>query len=227
MAIDYKHRAAQGRTAPRGQKPNRHESVGVFKWMLITALIIAFVVFLAYLRSTGSKQSDIPQVALSAAKPDKTEPVKKEPAQQKKAAEPAHQPPQFDFYTILPQKEVVVPDYEIKTRAREELIGKIKEPQNKADQAMKSPDKDAQHQDKGAQYMVQAGSFREFQEADKLRAKLALMGIESRVEKAKVGGNTIWHRVKLGPYAQMTSVSAIRTRLRQNGIDVIVTESGR
>ncbi|MGJ0492339.1 SPOR domain-containing protein [Methylobacter sp.] len=219
MAIDYKHRAAQGRTAPRGQKPNRHESVGVFKWMLITALIIAFVVFLVYLRSTGSKQNDIPQVALSAAKSVKTEPVKKEQVQQKKAPEPVHQPPQFDFYTILPQKEVVVPDYEIKTRAREELIGKVNKPLVPATQDMAS-------QAKGAQYMVQAGSFREFQEADKLRAKLALMGIESRVEKAKVG-NTVWHRVKMGPYAQMTSVSAIRTRLRQNGIDVIVTESGR
>lgn len=187
--------------------------------MLITALIIAFVVFLVYLRSTGSKQNDIPQVALSAAKSVKTEPVKKEQVQQKKAPEPVHQPPQFDFYTILPQKEVVVPDYEIKTRAREELIGKVNKPLVPATQDMAS-------QAKGAQYMVQAGSFREFQEADKLRAKLALMGIESRVEKAKVG-NTVWHRVKMGPYAQMTSVSAIRTRLRQNGIDVIVTESGR
>jgi cell division protein FtsN len=219
MAIDYKHRAAQGRTAPRGQKPNRHESVGVFKWMLITALIIAFVVFLVYLRSTGSKQNDIPQVELSAAKSVKTEPVKKEQVQQKKAPEPVHQPPRFDFYTILPQKEVVVPDYEIKTRAREELIGKVNKPLVPANQDMTG-------QAKGAQYMVQAGSFREFQEADKLRAKLALMGIESRVEKAKVG-NTVWHRVKMGPYAQMTSVSTIRTRLRQNGIDVIVTESGR
>lgn len=187
--------------------------------MLITALIIAFVVFLVYLRSTGSKQNDIPQATLAAAKPGKTEPVKKEQTQQKKVSEPAHQPPRFDFYTILPQKEVVVPDYEIKTRAREELIGKTREPQVPATQNTAS-------QDKGVQYMVQAGSFREFQEADKLRAKLALMGIESRVEKAKVG-NTIWYRVKMGPYAHMTSVNTIRTRLRQNGIDAIVTESGR
>lgn len=221
MAIDYKHRAAQGRTAQRGQKPNRHESVGVFKWMLITALIIAFVVFLVYLRSTGSKQNAIPQAALSASKSGKAEPVKGEQAQQKKVSEPVHQPPRFDFYTILPQKEVIVPDYEIKTRAREELIGKTKEPQVPAAQNT-TPSQDK----KGVQYMVQAGSFREFQEADKLRAKLALMGIESRVEKAKVG-NTIWYRVKMGPYAHMTSISSIRTRLRQNGIDVIVTESGR
>jgi cell division protein FtsN len=219
MAIDYKNRTQRGKTAPRGQKPGHQENLGVVKWMLITALIIAFVVFLVYLRSTGPTQSDLQPVALSEAQSAKSEPVKKASAQQQKTPAPAHQPPRFDFYTILPQKEVVVPDYEIKTRAREELIGKSKTPQNATTPTLGISDN-------GSQYMVQAGSFRAFQEADKLRAKLALMGIESRVEKAKVG-STVWYRVKMGPYAHMTSVSTIRTRLRQNGIDAIVTESGR
>ena len=112
--------------------------------------------------------------------------------------------PQFDFYTILPEKEVIVPDYEINTRAREERVG----------------------QAKTASYILQAGSFRDFKDADSLRAKLALMGIESKVEKAKVG-NVVWNRVKMGPYTQMTSVSTIRSRLRENGIDVVVMEVGR
>jgi len=51
------------------------------------------------------------------------------------------------------------------------------------------------------------------------------MGIESRVEKAKVGDAT-WYRVKMGPLSKMSSVSSIRARLRQNGIDVVVTEAG-
>ena len=109
--------------------------------------------------------------------------------------------PRFDFYTILPETEIVVPDYEINTRSREEKFGKAKT----------------------TKYLIQAGSFRNFSEADKLRARLALMGIESRVEKAKVG-NVIWNRVKMGPYSRSSSVSVIRKRLRNNGIDVIVTE---
>jgi cell division protein FtsN len=112
--------------------------------------------------------------------------------------------PQFDFYTILPEKEVVVPEYEIKTRAREERVGKAKE----------------------THYLMQAGSFKTFKEADRLRAKLALMGIESKVEKAKVG-SVNWYRVKMGPYVQTDSVNTIRARLRQNGIDVIITETGQ
>jgi cell division protein FtsN len=166
--------------------------------MLITALIILFVVFLVYLSSSGSKQTTAQQVVQP-----KIEEVKIAPPQQEKKPEPGPMLPQFDFYTILPEKEVIVPDHEINTRAREERVG----------------------QAKTTSYILQAGSFREFKDADSLRVKLALMGIESSVEKAKVGA-VIWHRVKMGPYTQMTSVSSIRTRLRESGIDVLVIEVG-
>ena len=166
--------------------------------MLITALIISFVVFLVYLRGTGSKQINPQQDT-----PTKPEETKTEAPKQEKKPEPGPVLPQFDFYTILPEKEVIVPDYEINTRTREERVG----------------------QAKTDSYILQAGSFREFKDADSLRAKLALMGIESKVEKAQVG-NVTWNRVKMGPYTQMASVSTIRTRLRENGIDVIVIEVG-
>jgi cell division protein FtsN len=166
--------------------------------MLITALIISFVVFLVYLRSTGFNQQSPQQVI-----PTKPDAAKTEAPKQEKKPEPGPVLPQFDFYTILPEKEVIVPDYEINTRAREERVG----------------------QAKTASYILQAGSFKDFKDADGLRAKLALMGIESKVEKAKVG-TVVWNRVKLGPYTQMTSVSTIRARLRENGIDVLVIEVG-
>ncbi|MDD5577670.1 MAG: SPOR domain-containing protein [Methylobacter sp.] len=209
MAKDYKYRAQGKNSSSRRQKYGSKPGVSVWKWMLITALIIAFVVFLVYLRSSGSKQSGSKQIntsqisqPLPTPKPETTATSKKEILKQEKKSEP-EQPksPQFDFYTILPDKEVVVPDYEIKTRTREERVGKAKE----------------------TRYILQAGSFKKFKEADQLRAKLALMGIESKVEKAKVG-NVTWSRVKIGPYTRMASVSTIRARLRQNGIDAVVTE---
>ncbi len=196
MAKDYKHRA----------KISHHrqnsESLSLWRWMLITALIISFVVFLVYLRGTGSEQPAPQQNTATAPEAAKNE----TPAPEKKPEPKADQAPvlpQFDFYTLLPEKEVIVPDYEINTRAREERVGKAK----------------ATH------YILQAGSFKDFKDADNLRAKLALMGIESKVEKAKIVG-VVWNRVKMGPYAQMTSVSAIRARLKENGIDVIVMEVG-
>ena len=171
--------------------------------MLITAIIISFVVFLVYLQGTGSKQINPQQTSQTI--PDK--PGAKNAATAKEEKKPEVKPgpkmPQFDFYTILPEKEVVVPEYEIKTRTREERVGKAKE----------------------THYIMQAGSFKTFKEADQLRSKLASMGIESKVQKAKVG-SVNWYRVKMGPYTQTASVNTIRARLRQNGIDVIITETG-
>ena len=199
MAKDYKHRTQNKNTSSYRQNS---ESLSLWRWMLITALIISFVVFLVYLRGTGSKQITAQQNI-----PTKPEAAKNEAPKPEKKPEPKSEQapvlPQFDFYTILPEKEVIVPDHEINTRAREERVG----------------------QAKTASYFLQAGSFKDFKDADSLRAKLALMGIESKVEKAKVG-NVVWNRVKLGPYTQMTSVSTIRGRLRENGIDVIVMEIG-
>ncbi|MGZ5008381.1 MAG: SPOR domain-containing protein [Methylobacter sp.] len=195
MAKDYKHRTQHRNSASYRQRP---QSLSLWRWMLITASIISFVVFLVYLRSTGSKQ-----VTAQPDVPAKTEEMKAEAPKPEKKTETGPVLPQFDFYTILPEKEVIVPDYEINTRAREERVG----------------------QAKITSYILQAGSFRDFKDADSLRAKLALMGIESKVEKAKVG-NVVWNRVKMGPYTQMTSVSTIRGRLRENGIDVVVMEIG-
>jgi cell division protein FtsN len=110
--------------------------------------------------------------------------------------------PHFDFYTILPAMEVVIPDHEIKTRIREEKIGQG---------------------DENAKYIMQAGSFRDTPEAQQLQNRLATMGIASRIEKAQVGEVT-WYRVKVGPYSGMTNVMAIKTRLHDSGVDAIVLE---
>lgn len=193
MARDYKHRG-QHRTQP---KPKASVPATWWNWLVLVLVIVVFPVLL--LKWCGptpdnkipTKQTLPKQVADQAKTPTKTKSPKPE----------AIDEPRFDFYTILPEKEVVVPDYEIKTRVREERVGKAK----------------------ATQYLLQAGSFREFVDADRLRAKLALMGIESRVEKAQVG-DVIWNRVKMGPYEQMSSVTTIKNRLKENGIDVMVTE---
>lgn len=199
MARDYKDRGRH-RTQP---KPKPAVITSWWSWMAIVVVIVVFPVLL--LKWCGPKPQTKAQVVVKEtipAKPvEKTKSLKS--AEPTKPAQEALDEPRFDFYTILPEKEVVVPDYEIKTRVREERVGKAK----------------------ASQYMLQAGSFREFADADRLRAKLALMGIEARVEKAQIGSAT-WNRVKIGPYTQMSSVTTIKSRLKENGIDVMVTEIG-
>jgi cell division septation protein DedD len=203
MTRDYKPRHNKGKFA--GQQRHHHaerSKVSLWRWMLITIVIISFVVFLVYLRSsykTGIPAADL-DVASNKTLTQNAVPLKEE---KKPEVKQGPQPPQFDFYTILPEKEVVVPEYEIKTRTREEHVGKAKE----------------------AHYILQVGSFKTMKEAEILKTKLASMGMESTIEKQKIGIIS-WYRVKMGPYTQMPSINTIRGRLRQNGIDVIITETG-
>ena len=200
MSRDYKPRTQSKYSGQRRKKPG----IVLWRWMLITAIIIAFAVFLAYLWSAGSQPVNPQQISQTSLNKTGSETAVVAKEGQKPEVKPGPKIPQFDFYTILPEKEVVVPEYEIKTRTREERVGKAKE----------------------THYVMQAGSFKTFKEADQLRAKLASMGIESKVQKAKVG-SVNWYRVKMGPYAQTDSVNTIRARLRQKNIDVIITETGQ
>jgi len=186
MPRDYKNRASS-----KKQTQASEQGVVWWKWLLIFLLIALFVVFLFFL-SNANPITEKQGVTVSVA-----EKAKKKPKHQNKKPEE----PRYDFYTILPETEIVVPDYEINTRSREEQLGKRKK----------------------SKYIVQAGSFRQFVEADRLRARLALMGIESRVEKATIG-NVVWNRVKMGPYKHSSSISVLKKRLKKNGIDAIVTE---
>ncbi len=204
MAKDYKHRA-HSRDVNKRDRRNQNYSggAGIFKWMFITALIIGFAVFLAYLKSPGfQKQGMISQSRETAPKPNAGSTGQdKKPEAQKKPDTPKPAAPQFDFYTILPKKEIVLPEHEIKTRTREEQVGKNKK----------------------ANYVIKAGSYRNLKEADELKAKLALMGIESKIQKAKVESAS-WYTVMLGPYAQMSSVTGIISRLQKNGLKPVTAE---
>ncbi|MFI3223205.1 MAG: SPOR domain-containing protein [Methylococcaceae bacterium] len=202
MTRDYKPRPNKGKFA--GQQRHHHAErakVGLWRWMLITTLIISFVVFLVYL-GTNHKEA-IPTALEVTANKTLTENSVAIKEEKKPEVKQGPQPPQFDFYTILPEKEIEVPEYEIKTRTREEHVGKAKE----------------------AHYILQVGSFKTMTEAETLKTKLAGMGMESTIQKQKIGIIS-WYRVKMGPYTQMPSINTIRGRLRQNGIDVIITETG-
>lgn len=216
MARDYKHRA-QNSSYAGNRSRNRKAPTVWWRWFLVAALIVAFVVFLNMVRSmvaelvSGQPKpvSSQPETVATQVLPikqqtpttEKTE-TKVEPETEPEPLQPEE--PRYDFYTILPQAETVIPDYEIQSRVREEFVGK----------------------GKATKYVMQAGSFRETSEAERHKAKLAKLGIESWIEKAKVG-SVIWHRVKIGPYDNPSSVATIKDLLQKNGIGVIVTEQDK
>ena len=104
----------------------------------------------------------------------------------------------FDFYDMLPNFEVIIPE---------------EEPDVKADnqaQAIVSP----------GVYVLQAGSFSEYNDADRRRAELALHGIESKIQRVTIDDKT-YHRVRIGPVDDLDELNVLRSRLRQAKIDVL------
>ena len=67
-------------------------------------------------------------------------------------------------------------------------------------------------------YFLQAGSFAKPNEADQLKAKLAMLGMEASVQQADVPGKGTYYRVRLGPYHSTDEVNKANAALKQNGI---------
>lgn len=102
--------------------------------------------------------------------------------------------PRFDFYTILPGSESQVTEQEIKQKETEAEKAKATE-----------------------SYFLQVGAFQTEQEADNMKAKLALLGIEAIVQTATIPDKGTWHRVRVGPFAGLDQINKTRSELVNNG----------
>ena len=182
MSRDYKHAAKE--SAPRKRAP-------CWLWLVTGLAIGLFVAFLTYLTVSAPQSMH----RASAGAPSQQERPPSAPRKSSKASTPETQP-RFEFYTILPEREVRVPEHELRPAAR-----KSSEP---------------------ARYVLQVGSFRKIEEADRLKAQLALIGLEAEIQGVSINGNDTWHRVRLGPYASLRQLKDARSRLQQNGFEGLV-----
>jgi cell division protein FtsN len=110
---------------------------------------------------------------------------------------------QFDFYEMLPKFEVVIPEKDGTATA------------GSTGEAVQKP---------GA-YILQAGSFRKLADADRVRALIALQGVESKIQKVTVDNDT-WHRVRVGPITNLQKLEDTRSKLRQAQIEALVIRVG-
>jgi cell division protein FtsN len=74
-------------------------------------------------------------------------------------------------------------------------------------------------------YYLQTGSFRSEAEADKVHARLAFAGIESKIQKVSIDAD-VWHRVRIGPYTDLDALNRVRQRLRDADIDANLISVG-
>jgi cell division protein FtsN len=102
---------------------------------------------------------------------------------------------------MLPQFEVVIPEFETNVRA------------DTAPRAVEQP----------GRYVLQAGSFRTLSDADRRQASLALLGVESSIQRVAIEDD-VYHRVRIGPVEDLGQLNEIRRRLRDARIETLLMQ---
>lgn len=181
------------KTAKSAKQPNRQNArtkaspksqVPGWVWLFTGIATGIFLCFLAFL-------ADITPQQKPAQSPAAADNSNKANAQQE-----AQNTTRFDFYTLLPEREVIVPEDQssnANNQPQQEII-----------------------------YILQAGSFKNAEDADRLRAKLILLGLEVKVEAVSGKGNGTWHRVQVGPFKSRSKLSATRNTLIAEGIETLL-----
>ena len=71
-------------------------------------------------------------------------------------------------------------------------------------------------------YVLQVGSFKEFEAADEVKAELALLGVPADIQRVVINGQDVRHRVRIGPYKSVTKLQEARDRLIENDLDFML-----
>ena len=143
-------------------------------------------------------------------------------------AEPQRQPapkPKFDFYSLLPEEEVVVPaetpaePVQLPPPPVQEAAPPAQARTTQPQAAPAAPAAPATPAPSGnGDYVLQVGSFRKNSDAERLKAQLAMLGIQTTIQRVTIDNGQTYHRVRTGTYDK-AGASAMQARLKQSGHD--------
>lgn len=170
--------------ATRRTPPPQKRKTAWWLWLLVPAILVAFIYGLMQLNQVAPKPKQItidkPKAALPKPKPAPVKEKAPVPVTPKKDT--------FEFYQILQDSEVDtshVDAYQSTPRGEQDFY-----------------------------YMIQAASFRNAEDADRMRAKLILSGmVETSVRKTIGKGEQPWYRVVLGPYESRSKMNRAEDKL--------------
>ena len=175
------------------QRQNQQRQVPGWVWLFTGLVTGVFITFLYHLAELRFN-------------PDK-------PVQAKVASAPIVTPeatekaPRFDFYAVLPKMEVIVPK---------------SEDDNSKTSASKNTNAAPQNRNHGdEQYLLQAGSFRSSEDADRRRATLILQGYSVRVQPVELPSGDTWHRVMIGPFSNINALHKAQDKMASVGVETL------
>jgi cell division protein FtsN len=110
----------------------------------------------------------------------------------------------YDFYEMLPNFEMVVPEKDRDVKRDVPGAARIERP---------------------GVYVLQAGSYRNQADAERVAAQLKLQGIDAKVQRVAVD-NDVWHRVRVGPISDLKELNKVRKQLQAADVDGLVIRVG-
>ena len=170
-----------------------------------------------------------------------------------KADDSAARETQYDFYTLLPGKEVQMSDAELAASARAEQASAARAQQalaaattpsgsgnptpvaetptaaptaaaTTAAATMASAASASTTPASDARYILQAGAFGASGDAESTKAKIALLGLSARVESAQIGAKTVY-RVRMGPYGSASELAEAKRKLASGGLPAMAIKA--
>ena len=186
-----------------GATRNTEQSFSKLSLIVIGLLVGSFIAFLVYLDkipTDGETQSVSNKQQNKQSSAQKNESKKSKPVKH-----------QFDFYTVLPDREVEVIDIDDKKPARKT----IPKPE-----PYSAPKSQAAPQSSGL-YQLQVGAFKELSKADAMKARLAFLGVESNIQVIQNNGQKMY-RVRVGPSTDSRKIEQIKQQLKAQNISTFV-----
>jgi cell division protein FtsN len=207
MPRDYKSRA---------QSRQQKKSLPGYVWLLSGLAIGLFIAFIIYLDKQPENEKDfgtavqqeLEKLKQQAKKPDhkKTNPVTEDETNEKKEQK-------FNFYTLLPELEILIPEDETRPPETEKKSSSHSSSKPASTRAPAS----------NKRYVLQVGSFQNLDDAEKLKANLAFLGLSASIQHVRVKNQT-WHRVRTGPYKDREQLYKRQKILKKNNLQGIPME---
>lgn len=206
--------ASRYQAAPRKPVPG-------WVWLVCGLVIGGFVVMLMNLEPGSSEvkreRADVKRSAQKSTTADQSKPK-----------------PKYDFYTLLPESEVIVPpdampeppapaEPEQKPVTPEEAAKIDAQRAEAALAGLTPPPPPLVASAAQTQYFLQAGSFRKATDADRVRAQIILLGQSVQVESGTVR-DELWYRVLVGPFASKEQLAGAQKSLAASGFSNLLLQ---
>lgn len=191
--------AKKKRSKRTGATRHTEEKSSGLTWVIMGLLVGSFVAFLVYLDKMPTQ--DGKNVSQESEQNKSTS-----QARENKPKPPEHQ---FDFYTVLPDREVKVNDLDDEATENKSNYQQVNNTIAKTTPQSSSL------------YQLQVGAFKALEKADAMKARLAFMGVESNIQVIQTNGQKMY-RVRVGPSTDAQKIEQIRAQLKSQNINTFM-----